>query len=168
MSSNSPPLLPQTGEARLREHELKTWPEFYRELESGAKTFEIRRDDRGFNVGDVLWLREWRRLRIVGGVAVGEYTGREMRRVVSYVLSGQELSPGFVCMGLSAGSAQAPETPPVPDWLLQKLRTALDAARRTISVGHPVREQVEAAMCDIDFYQTATASSSDEQAETRT
>lgn len=33
---------------RLREpdHDLKTWPEFYRRVQDGSKQFELRRDDR--------------------------------------------------------------------------------------------------------------------------
>lgn len=89
------------------EHELKVWPEFYRVIASGEKTFEVRKDDRGFRAGDVLWLREWRRLRIVDGKAEGEYTGRELRRTVTYLLSGFGLERGFVCMALSVVSAEA-------------------------------------------------------------
>lgn len=88
-----------------QEHELKCWPEFYREIESGLKTFEIRKDDRNFHYGDVLWLREWRRVRIVDGTGEGEYTGREMRRSVTFVLSGFGLQPGFVCMALAPPQA---------------------------------------------------------------
>lgn len=40
-------------------HELKTWPEFFDAVASGAKTFEVRRDDRGFQVGDRLVLLRW-------------------------------------------------------------------------------------------------------------
>lgn len=88
-----------------QEHELKCWPEFYSAIERGEKTFELRKDDRGFRPGDVLWLREWRRLRIVDGVAEGEYTGRDMRRAVSYVMSGFGLETGFVCMALASCSS---------------------------------------------------------------
>src|SRR5205823_10118773 len=42
----------------------------------------------------------------------------------------------------------------VPDWLLDRLRAALNEARITISVDHPARVQVEAAMADLDFYRT--------------
>jgi hypothetical protein len=49
---------------------------------------------------------------------------------------------------LSAGAVPQP-----PHWLLEKLRFALDAARRTISVDHPVRDHVEAAMADIAFFE---------------
>jgi len=98
-----------------REHELKCWPEFFRALLSGAKTFELRRDDRGFRVWDVLWLREWRRLRIVNGHDEGEYTGREMRRVVTYVLSGSGLATGFVCLGLGQPPSVDAVDPPAAD-----------------------------------------------------
>lgn len=84
----------------IMEHELKVWPEFFKALVSGEKTFELRHDDRGFRVGDVLWLREWRRLKIVEGIAIGEYTGRDTRRSITYVLSGFGLQPGYVCLGL--------------------------------------------------------------------
>lgn len=40
-------------------HELKSWPEFFRQIISGARTHELRMDDRNFNIGDVLWLREF-------------------------------------------------------------------------------------------------------------
>ncbi len=82
------------------EHELKCWPEYFAAILSGEKTFELRKDDRGFRVGDVLWLREWRRLRIVDGRAEGEYTTRELRRTITYVLSGLGLEAGCVCMAL--------------------------------------------------------------------
>lgn len=75
----------------MRTHELKCWPEFFRCIEDGSKTFELRKDDRGFHVRDVLWLREWHK---------GDYTGRDARRTVSYVLSGIWLEPGYVVMGL--------------------------------------------------------------------
>lgn len=84
------------------EHELKCWPEYFRALESGAKTFELRKDDRAFRVGDVLHLREWTPLgKARDGEFVGEYTGRIVVRRVTYILSGMGLQNGFVCMGLN-------------------------------------------------------------------
>ncbi len=40
-------------------HHLKTWPEYYADMDSGAKTFEVRKDDRGFMEGDLLILQEY-------------------------------------------------------------------------------------------------------------
>jgi hypothetical protein len=38
-------------------HELKVWPDYFPRLADGSKTFEIRKDDRGFQAGDELVLR---------------------------------------------------------------------------------------------------------------
>lgn len=43
----------------MRTHILKCWTEQFAEVRSGRKTFEFRRDDRGFAVGDVLDLRDF-------------------------------------------------------------------------------------------------------------
>lgn len=40
------------------DHVLKTWPEFYRAVQSGAKTLELRKDDRTprYSVGQMIEL----------------------------------------------------------------------------------------------------------------
>ena len=40
-------------------HELKTLPEYFKEVVSGNKPFEVRKNDRPFKVGDYLMLREY-------------------------------------------------------------------------------------------------------------
>lgn len=40
-------------------HELKIWPQFYRRVADGSKTFEIRNNDREFQNGDFVTLREF-------------------------------------------------------------------------------------------------------------
>lgn len=79
----------------LRTHELKCWPDFFAPIESGEKTFELRKDDRGFRAGDLLLLREWLPTDKV-------YTGRKLYRRVTYLVSGLPwLQPNYVCMGLA-------------------------------------------------------------------
>jgi len=59
-------------------HELKTWPEYFEAIASGAKTFEIRENDRDFKVGDILVLEEY-------NDNSKKYTGRAEVRVITYV-----------------------------------------------------------------------------------
>ena len=40
-------------------HELKIWPQYYSRVADGSKTFEIRENDRGFQQGDSVLLREF-------------------------------------------------------------------------------------------------------------
>lgn len=40
-------------------HELKIHPQFYQRVADGSKTFEVRNNDRGFQMGDTVTLKEW-------------------------------------------------------------------------------------------------------------
>lgn len=40
-------------------HELKIWPQYYAQVASGQKTFEYRENDRNFQKGDKVILKEW-------------------------------------------------------------------------------------------------------------
>lgn len=42
-------------------HKLKTWPSYFQRVWTGEKTFEVRLDDRGYQKGDGVVLREWDR-----------------------------------------------------------------------------------------------------------
>lgn len=78
----------------MGEHHLKAWPEYFHAVKSGKKTFEVRKDDRGFAVGDRLHLMEYEG---------GRYTGRSINREVLYILSGGQfgVQTGYVVMALS-------------------------------------------------------------------
>ena len=86
--------LPDVGgrpEEQGATHLLKTWPEYFQAIKSGAKTFEIRRNDRGYAVGDTLVLHEWDQdARSFGG---------ELRVQVTY-MTNWEQREGYVVMGI--------------------------------------------------------------------
>lgn len=78
-----------------RTHALKTWPVVMDALLTRAKSFDVRRDDRGYRVGDMLIQREW-------DPATGDYTGRSMRAMITYLLPGGQfgIEAGYVCMSI--------------------------------------------------------------------
>jgi ASC-1-like (ASCH) protein len=59
-----------------KEHHLKILPEYYNAVRYGAKTFEIRKDDRNYEVGDTLILKEYEN---------DSFTGNLIRAVVTYI-----------------------------------------------------------------------------------
>lgn len=79
-------------------HELKCWPCFFDAVATGYKTFEVRKNDRNFQPGDVLTLREYDSMDHV-------YSGRETRKIVTYVLDQtvfpDALMKGYCVMGLA-------------------------------------------------------------------
>lgn len=76
-------------------HRLKVWPEFFDDLATGVKTFELRdKRDRDFKVDDTLVLGEWSPMSQI-------YSGREVHKRITYILEGWGLKDGYVCMGLA-------------------------------------------------------------------
>jgi hypothetical protein len=69
----------------MKYHELKTWTKYYNELMSGKKTFEVRKNDRGFLVGDTLYLREY-------DPAFRIYTGRWSLWTITYLVDLKEIT----------------------------------------------------------------------------
>lgn len=80
-------------------HELKTDPAVFAAVAANDKRFEIRKDDRGFAVGDRLVLRETKHTgaEMADGAAL-EFTGKTCRRIVTHVMRGP-------CYGLVDGWA---------------------------------------------------------------
>ena len=55
----------------MNRHELKILPEHFKAVWAGIKRAELRKDDRGFETGDILVLREWDGKEYTGsGIAV--------------------------------------------------------------------------------------------------
>lgn len=79
----------------MTKHTLKTVQPFFNDILSGEKTFESRRDDRGFEVGDELELVEYLPRRKTNK------TGRRLRVEVTYCLRDpKHVKRGFVIMGI--------------------------------------------------------------------
>ena len=104
-------------ETTVRTHTLKTDPDVFDAVASGEKTFEIRWNDRGYQVGDVLFLRKTRYTgaQMIEGLPL-EYIGDPIRATVTYVLQGPVygLAHGWVIMGIAV-AAPRPEAGQKPD-----------------------------------------------------
>lgn len=84
-------------------HELKTDSAVFQAVKGETKSFEIRKDDRRFDVGDELWLKET--LHTGAEMARGaplEYTGNVIAVTVTYILRGPiyGLADGWVIMSI--------------------------------------------------------------------
>jgi hypothetical protein len=72
----------------MKTHDLKIYPEYFAAVLDGRKTFEIRKNDRDYQAGDLVTLREWDpNLLDRMGDSFGEnaYTGRQVVRRVTYI-----------------------------------------------------------------------------------
>ncbi len=82
-------------------HNVKCWPNFFQSSKRGDKPFELRKNDRNYQVGDELHLHEW-------DPQTKEYSGRILVRTIGYILRPEDadakddrpLHPDYVILGL--------------------------------------------------------------------
>lgn len=86
----------------MTEHTVKIWTEYFSAVVSGQKTVELRNDDRGYEIGDTLILREFTPFeRLDSKCLDGHWTGRECRVVVTDTTRGSAwLQPGIVALSI--------------------------------------------------------------------
>ena len=77
----------------MKIHELKIYPHYFQEIVDGNKTFEVRKNDRGFRVGDTVILKEWDNIK---------YSGREIHARITYILDDKfiGLANGYVAFSI--------------------------------------------------------------------
>lgn len=115
----------------MNQHELKTWPEYFQAVWDGRKGFELRKDDRGFQPGDLLMLREWSGYNTSEG-----YSGRRIHAIVTYMLDntdlGNILEDDYSVLGIKVLARLNGDQEDQWDYtmqLLAKLREALEDFR---------------------------------------
>lgn len=67
--------LPSEKEKKV--HSVKIGKEFFEDVKNNVKTFELRKNDRNYKVGEILELHEYE---------AGEETGRTCRKLITYML----------------------------------------------------------------------------------
>lgn len=72
------------------EHHLKILPSHFEAVSQGLKLAELRKNDRGFEAGDILRLHEWN----------GKYTDRHVSRLVIHVADVSEYLPDYVLLSM--------------------------------------------------------------------
>ena len=83
-------------ETKTTAHIVKIYPNWFEEVCCRKKDFEIRKKDRDYKVGDLLFMREWSKDR---------YTGREVIRAIKYIYDGDGLfglEKGYCVLGLAS------------------------------------------------------------------
>ena len=79
----------------MRIHELKTLNPFFEDVWNGKKDFEVRKNDRNYQVGD--------RLKLIESGEIVYYGSRYILKDVKYILNGGQygLQSDYVILGLA-------------------------------------------------------------------
>lgn len=106
LTAQSTALSPALRAQEVSVHELKTLAPYWDAVASGAKTFEVRRDDRGFQKGDILKLHRLcpdTNRHYDTDPAAGRFSRRTITKHITYILTGGQLGiePGYVVLGLA-------------------------------------------------------------------
>ncbi|MDF2610061.1 MAG: PUA-like protein [Lachnospiraceae bacterium] len=81
-------------------HQLKTKSDYFLDVATGKKTFEVRKNDRDFHIGDFIGLNELTSNTVN---TKGEYkeTGRFILAEITYVLKDTDyVKDGYVILGI--------------------------------------------------------------------
>lgn len=90
----------QTLTKAVKHHDIKILPQFFEDTSCGRKSFELRKDDRDYQIGDTVTMHEW--------TPDAGYTGRQLMITIIYVLRGcpeYGLMDGYCILGWIPGEA---------------------------------------------------------------
>lgn len=94
----------------MKQHDLKILPPFFVAVSRGEKLFELRKNDRDFQPGEVVFLREWSK-------KTDQFTGRIITAEIGFVYKGNDygLKEGycvFSLIGIKREKDEASSLPP--------------------------------------------------------
>lgn len=77
-------------------HEVKILPKYFEQVKSGTKTFEYRKNDRGYQAGDIIKFMEYQ-------PESDTYTGNSLEVEITYILKDGELNipTGYAVMSIN-------------------------------------------------------------------
>lgn len=75
----------------MTKHSVKISPAYFDAVKNGLKTFEIRKLDRDYKIGDTLVLSEY----IPGTYEAGSYSGRRVNVAITYILTDDQFPDGI-------------------------------------------------------------------------
>lgn len=80
-------------------HKLKTLDRYYDAVAAGTKTFEVRKNDRAFQTGDILELVRWTNTSLGMREDIGP---KIIRKRITYLLQGGQfgIEPQYCILGL--------------------------------------------------------------------
>lgn len=84
----------------MTEHTLKTIDRYFDAIATGHKTFEVRKNDRAFQKGDILILERWDETRLGPQQTIPKQI---IRKRISYLLQGGQfgIEPAYCVLGLA-------------------------------------------------------------------
>jgi Domain of unknown function (DUF3850) len=80
-------------------HLVRSWPVYFGAIMTGEKRFEVRKNDRDYQTGDTILLKEYDPEKNI-------YTGRELLFRIGYIMPGPccGVADGYVVFMLEAAS----------------------------------------------------------------
>lgn len=82
-------------------HDIKILPEYFDKVIDGSKTFEIRENDRDYQVGDILFIHEYMMSHEHGNYETGGWILAEITYITNY-----NQKDNYIVMGIKVNSHQ--------------------------------------------------------------